>query len=50
MGASPSEVREFARANGITVGKRGQFSRAVIDQFNKGKRADKRYVRPSERA
>lgn len=49
MGATPAEVREFARANGLQVGRRGQFSREVIARFNKGKRAEKRYVRPSER-
>jgi hypothetical protein len=49
MPASPNEVREFARANGLPVGSRGQFSREVIAAFNKGKRAEKRYVKPSER-
>jgi hypothetical protein len=49
MPASAKEVREFARANGLAVGARGQFSRTVIDAFNKGKRAEKRYVKPSER-
>ncbi len=50
MAANAAEVREFARSNGLTVGARGQFSREVIDRFNKGKRAENRYVKPSERA
>lgn len=48
MAANPTEVREFARANGLSVGSRGQFSQEVIDAFNKGKRAEKRYVKPSQ--
>ena len=49
MVATPQDVRAFARANGLQVGTRGQFSRAVIDAFNKGKRAENRYVKPSEK-
>lgn len=49
MAATPKDVREFARANGLQVGARGQFSREVIDAYNKGKRAENRYVKPAER-
>lgn len=49
MAASAQDVRAFARANGLNVGARGQFSREVIERFNKGKRAENRYVKPSER-
>lgn len=49
MGATAADVRAFARKNGLQVGARGQFSREVIDRFNKGKRAENRYVKPSER-
>ena len=34
MAATPKDVREFARATGLSVGARGQFSREVIDSFN----------------
>lgn len=39
----PSEVRAFAKANGLPVGSRGKFSQAVISAFNKGRRGPKRY-------
>lgn len=46
--ASAEDVRTWARANNVEVGTRGQFSRAVIDAFNKGRRV--KYVKPSERS
>jgi len=39
----PSEVRAFAKANGIPVGSKGRFSQSLVDAFNKGKRGPKRY-------
>ena len=39
----PSEVRAFAKANGIPVGSKGRFNSDLIAQFNKGRRGPKRY-------
>ena len=39
----PSEVRTFARENGLTVGTRGKFSDEVTKRFNKGRKGPKRY-------
>lgn len=49
MGATAAEVRAFAKDRNISVGRRGVLSKEAVEAFNKGKRADKRYVRPSER-
>lgn len=47
--ATAADVRAFAREQGIDVGTRGQLSRELIAEFNKGKRGNARYVKPSER-
>lgn len=39
----PSEVRAFARVNGIEVGGNGRFSQPLIKAFNKGRKAHQRY-------
>ena|SRR6187431_134481 len=39
----PSEVRAFARANGLPVGDRGRFNAETIKAFNKGRKGPKRY-------
>lgn len=44
MSASPAAVRSFARAAGIPVGTRGKINPDAIAAFNKGKRAEARYV------
>lgn len=36
--ASPAEVREWAKENGLKVGTRGKLPPEVIQQFNKGRR------------
>lgn len=48
-GASGSDVRESALAAGLAVGQRGRLSDQAIAAFNKGKRANRRYVPPMER-
>lgn len=40
--ARPSEVRAFARANGIEVGERGRFAPSLVKAFNDA--SDVKYV------